>query len=1098
MCLDFSQEEKKEDFKALRARFHAQMELNDSGGPKQALQPPIAARQGPSFGSSSPGNGAFRGSPRGPAVTLNMGPPPPGPKMQGTPRNFKNPPRFPRQEAIDSSSPSNDKPPLGILIPKPLTPIRSASSDDKAPGDLPEAESSVKQRANDLRQNLMLRQQLNKGSQEGIREAPKAVVLTPPPRSQKSVTESPAPLRKPLPLEKNLGPRPFKPKRPPLVCLDNFKKKKIPPIPERPTPGKINDDQDTYDDVESTAPLQPPPPLPPKISSEDLKLSGLLHGCFDAYLVCISDSLAEQGDEESDGSDLYEEVDSIEVVHKRHDKSRQMELKRQQEMERKEQKDKEKREMELRKKFKLSGPIEVLYTAKMRLDNRGGKYDLTVKAGDTVEIVRVKSNPEGKWLARTLDGTYGYIDNKSVNIDYEEVRRNIRSQAQQLENSPGWHKKDEFYDDVGSSDQMNSSRNTDNDEVYDDVDIISEEFPPPPPELSLEPKKSKKEEKEEKEFRKKFKFDGPIEVLCRMMVDPNANIKKASGKDLSLSRGEILSVILFVNEKKAICRNEKGKCEWEMGTGDGKCFDFRVYVQNGSILHPQVRTFDKWRHVTTTPCPVHRYAGVEKQNQAKVYFSFPGELLMRMLKMLILPLITSSLMSGLSAMDSRACGRMGVITITYYLWTTFIAVIVGIILVLIIHPGAGAVKEGDRANNGPVMTSADALLDLIRNMFPSNLIEATFQQYRTQLIPSIKPLSSSRIAGIAPNFVYIVPDEKNPKLGTAVYLELTPAPEVIYKSTPGNSREMNVLGIVLFSATIGLLLGKMGERGMPMVNVCQCINECVMKIISAAVWKDLRDAGPDDDWEKAGPVCGHSGVWSPYPRPDSFAHLLLSHNQEESYPICAWPPTGFGDCPGNLIQASSIKTKSSATLPITMKCLLENNRVDRRIARFVLPVGATINMDGTALYEAVAAIFIAQVNQYDLDFGQIITISITATAASIGAAGIPQAGLVTMVIVLTSVGLPADDITLIVAVDWALDRFRTMINVLGDALAAGIIAHICRKDFMPSMEKDDLICSVQNLPTTEIPLLASKDCVFEVIGDTVTEKPTVYYNICQV
>ncbi|XP_039622554.1 FYN-binding protein 1 [Polypterus senegalus] len=570
-------EEKKEDFKALRARFHAQMELNDSGGPKQALQPPIAARQGPSFGSSSPGNGAFRGSPRGPAVTLNMGPPPPGPKMQGTPRNFKNPPRFPRQEAIDSSSPSNDKPPLGILIPKPLTPIRSASSDDKAPGDLPEAESSVKQRANDLRQNLMLRQQLNKGSQEGIREAPKAVVLTPPPRSQKSVTESPAPLRKPLPLEKNLGPRPFKPKRPPLVCLDNFKKKKIPPIPERPTPGKINvshkaplpglsappamprlgpkpkpapvtpqrllkpssDDQDTYDDVESTAPLQPPPPLPPKISSED--------------------SLAEQGDEESDGSDLYEEVDSIEVVHKRHDKSRQMELKRQQEMERKEQKDKEKREMELRKKFKLSGPIEVLYTAKMRLDNRGGKYDLTVKAGDTVEIVRVKSNPEGKWLARTLDGTYGYIDNKSVNIDYEEVRRNIRSQAQQLENSPGWHKKDEFYDDVGSSDQMNSSRNTDNDEVYDDVDIISEEFPPPPPELSLEPKKSKKEEKEEKEFRKKFKFDGPIEVLCRMMVDPNANIKKASGKDLSLSRGEILSVILFVNEKKAICRNEKGK-----------------------------------------------------------------------------------------------------------------------------------------------------------------------------------------------------------------------------------------------------------------------------------------------------------------------------------------------------------------------------------------------------------------------------------------------------------------------------------------------------------------------------------------------------------
>ncbi|XP_012940306.1 excitatory amino acid transporter 1 [Aplysia californica] len=110
-------------------------------------------------------------------------------------------------------------------------------------------------------------------------------------------------------------------------------------------------------------------------------------------------------------------------------------------------------------------------------------------------------------------------------------------------------------------------------------------------------------------------------------------------------------------------------------------------------------------------------------------------------------------------------------------------------------------------------------------------------------------------------------------------------------------------------------------------------------------------------------------------------------------------------------------------------------------------------MDGTALYEAVAALFIAQVNNRDMNFGQIITISITATAASVGAAGVPQAGLVTMVIVLAAVGLPVDDVTLILVVDWFLDRFRTMTNVMGDSLGAGIVNHYSA-DEMPPLDHE--------------------------------------------
>uniref|UniRef100_A0AAQ5XDC5 Amino acid transporter n=1 Tax=Amphiprion ocellaris TaxID=80972 RepID=A0AAQ5XDC5_AMPOC len=456
--------------------------------------------------------------------------------------------------------------------------------------------------------------------------------------------------------------------------------------------------------------------------------------------------------------------------------------------------------------------------------------------------------------------------------------------------------------------------------------------------------------------------------------------------------------------------------------GGGACWD---YCKRNGLLTLSV-------FAVVTGCVLgFLLRSLNLSTQAKIYFSFPGELLMRMLKMLILPLITSSLMSGLSAMDTKASGRLGVLTITYYLWTTFIAVIVGIVLVLIIHPGTGSEKDGHHASSGPVMTSADALLDLIRNMIPSNLIEATFQQYRTDLVPIVQ---SDNVKESQANYVYI-----------------TPAPDIKYKIVPSTSKGMNVLGIVIFSATMGLLLGKMGERGAPLVNVCQCINECVMKIINAAMWYFpfgivFLVAGKILDMHDPAHLGEKLGMYFITVLSGLFVHGLIL------LPLFYFIFTRKNPFPyiRGLLQALVIAlatSSSSATLPITMKCLLENCGVNRQIARFVLPVGATINMDGTALYEAVAAIFIAQVNEYDLDFGQLVTISITATAASIGAAGIPQAGLVTMVIVLTSVGLPPADISLIVAIDWVLDRFRTMINVLGDALAAGIMAHLCKKDF---------------------------------------------------
>ncbi|KAA0718890.1 Excitatory amino acid transporter 5 [Triplophysa tibetana] len=464
------------------------------------------------------------------------------------------------------------------------------------------------------------------------------------------------------------------------------------------------------------------------------------------------------------------------------------------------------------------------------------------------------------------------------------------------------------------------------------------------------------------------------------------------------------------------------------------------------------------------------------------YFQFPGELLMRMLKMLILPLVVSrnrdetgeskwkaeSLMSGLAALDAKCSSRLGIMTISYYLWTTFVAVVVGIVMVIIIHPGGAAQKEGAEDSGKPIMSSADALLDLIRNMFPANLVQATFQQYRTKSIPIMKPkpIISQDILDTTTKrvFIYGIQDDN----GTDIQnfsLDLTPPPDVVFRTLPGTSEGMNVLGIVIFSATMGIMLGRMGPNGSALVNFCQSLNEAVLKIVAIVIWYFpfgivFLVAGKIlemDDPSAMGKKLGFYAI--------TVVMGLVLHGlfilPSMYFIITKKSPIVYIRGILQALLISLATSSSSATLPITFKCLLENNHIDRRIIRFVLPVGATINMDGTALYEAVAAIFIAQVNNYELDFGQIITISITATAASIGAAGIPQAGLVTMVIVLTSVGLPTDDITLIIAVDWALDRFRTMVNVMGDALATGIMAHICRKDFIKEGEEIPLICETK-------------------------------------
>ncbi|XP_067255246.1 solute carrier family 1 member 3b isoform X1 [Chanodichthys erythropterus] len=415
------------------------------------------------------------------------------------------------------------------------------------------------------------------------------------------------------------------------------------------------------------------------------------------------------------------------------------------------------------------------------------------------------------------------------------------------------------------------------------------------------------------------------------------------------------------------------------------------------------------------------------------YFSFPGELLMRMLQMLVLPLLISSLITGMAALDSRASGKMGMRAVIYYMTTTFIAVFIGIIMVLIIHPGKGSRDEFTKQQKIENISPADAFLDLIRNMFPPNLVQACTQQFKTQYgkrVIQVKVIVNDSIFNLTNATQEIAQEEVIP--------------------LPGATNGVNALGLVVFSMCFGLIIGNMKEQGQALRDFFDSLNEAIMRLVAIIMWYApigilFLIAGKIVEMDDITEMGGQLGMYTVTVIIGLMIHGMIVL-PTLYFVITRKNPFVFIT---GLLQAliTALGTSSSsATLPVTFKCLEENNNVDKRVTRFVLPVGATINMDGTALYEALAAIFIAQVNNMEMNFGQIITISITATAASIGAAGIPQAGLVTMVIVLTSVGLPTDDITLIIAVDWFLDRLRTTTNVLGDSIGAGIIEFLSKDE----------------------------------------------------
>ncbi len=378
--------------------------------------------------------------------------------------------------------------------------------------------------------------------------------------------------------------------------------------------------------------------------------------------------------------------------------------------------------------------------------------------------------------------------------------------------------------------------------------------------------------------------------------------------------------------------------------------------------------------------------------------TFAGDLFLRSLKLLVIPLVVTSMICGVTSLgDIRKAGRLGTWTMIYFLATTLLAVAIGLVLCVTIRPGTYA---DDTFAHVTKTTAAKA---------DDSILETMLEVVRGPEKPN------------------------NPAEGMI--------PENIFRA----AAEMNVMGLIIFALVFGAALTTLGEKGKPAIRFFEAANEAIMKMVhlimlfapvgifgllAANIAK--RGGGSEFQVELARLAWYAAAVLIGLVIQTALLMLLYWLFTRKS------PFTFTANMMKAIVTAASTSS-SSATLPVTMECVEVNNKISNRVAGFVVPLGATVNMNGTALYEAVAAVFIAQTLGIELSLPQLIVVMLTATLAAIGAAGIPEAGLVTMTMVLTAVGLPVEGIGTILAIDWFLDRARTTVNIYGDAIGAGIL-----------------------------------------------------------
>ncbi len=357
-----------------------------------------------------------------------------------------------------------------------------------------------------------------------------------------------------------------------------------------------------------------------------------------------------------------------------------------------------------------------------------------------------------------------------------------------------------------------------------------------------------------------------------------------------------------------------------------------------------------------------------------------GDLFLDALKMTILPLVATAIISGIAPLGAaHSVGRAGGITGVFIILSTLLATTTGVVLAGIVHPGAG-VAELPAGATAAVAAGETGIADIVRTVVKPNLVQA--------------------------------------------------------------AAEGEILPILLFALLLALALAAGGPRARPVLDIVEVLNEALMRVIHWILY--LAPLGIFALLAARFGALGGEGFWREMTSVGKYVLTVIAGLGVHSLwlgmlvGVAGFAPLHYAAHFARALVTAFGTGSSAATLPVAMECA-EEAGVAPATVKFVLPLGTALNRNGTALYQAVAAMFIAQAYGIELSLAQQGVVVITAALAGIATAGVPQHGLVNMVIVLSAVQLPAEGIGLILAVDWFLDRCRTVINVWGNGVGTAAV-----------------------------------------------------------